>query len=250
MEEFLVPDPTFVHDENTIVVRFCPSDEELIHSYLWKKVQNQPLPPNKIHEVNLYKFSPWELSDMFETIGEKYWYFFTNRKYKNGQRSNRAAGSGFWKATGADKSIMNKQKVLVGSRKALVFYEGKPPKGVKTSWIMYEYRVEGTLSPRPRGDDDWVLCRIYNKTDKSPEKKAAPKLSFLSEQDEMDEMPAFYYLPMNEMPASSDTKLKQLDCTYYIYAHNVITNEPFQAADLENLFITENDDDSIQKPME
>nr|GMD67462.1 NAC transcription factor 29-like [Ipomoea batatas] len=177
MEEFLVPDPTFVHDENTIVVRFCPSDEELIHSYLWKKVQNQPLPPNKIHEVNLYKFSPWELSEMFEAIGEKDWYFFTNRKYKNGQRSNRAAGSGFWKATGADKSIINKRKVLVGSRKALVFYEGKPPKGVKTNWIMYEYRVEGGPSPRPRGDDDWVLCRIYNKTDKSPEKKAAPKLS-------------------------------------------------------------------------
>ena len=26
-------------------------------------------------------------------------------------------------------------------KKALVFYAGKPPKGVKTNWIMHEYRL-------------------------------------------------------------------------------------------------------------
>ena len=29
----------------------------------------------------------------------------------------------------------------VGVKKALVFYGGKPPKGIKTSWIMHEYRL-------------------------------------------------------------------------------------------------------------
>jgi hypothetical protein len=32
----------------------------------------------------------------------------------------------------------------IGVKKALVFYKGKPPKGVKTDWIMHEYRLTGT----------------------------------------------------------------------------------------------------------
>nr|GLL43323.1 NAC transcription factor 32-like [Ipomoea trifida] len=124
--------------------------------------------------------------------------------------------------------------------------------------------------------DDWVLCRIYNKTGKSSEKKLGKKFSpppaeqsataqavavvspslpppppqiepgmppligdefalaqfsFLSGQDEMDELPAFYYLTMeNDMMIPND--------------------QPFHTANLDNLFITENDDDSIPKPME
>lgn len=29
----------------------------------------------------------------------------------------------------------------VGVKKALVFYGGKPPKGIKTNWVMHEYRL-------------------------------------------------------------------------------------------------------------
>ena len=73
--------------------------------------------------------------------GEKEWYFFSprDRKYPNGSRPNRAARSGYWKATGADKPI-GKPKTL-GIKKALVFYVGKAPGGVKTNWIMHEYRL-------------------------------------------------------------------------------------------------------------
>lgn len=73
--------------------------------------------------------------------GEKEWYFFSprDRKYPNGSRPNRAAGTGYWKATGADKPIGNPK--AVGIKKALVFYAGKAPRGEKTNWIMHEYRL-------------------------------------------------------------------------------------------------------------
>ncbi|KAJ6685382.1 putative proteinC DOMAIN-CONTAINING PROTEIN 2-LIKE [Salix purpurea] len=99
--------------------------------------------------------------------GEKEWYFFTprDRKYPNGSRPNRAAGRGYWKATGADKPIG--QPKTVGIKKALVFYAGKAPKGEKTNWIMHEYRLADVdRSARKKNSlrlDDWVLCRIYNK---------------------------------------------------------------------------------------
>jgi hypothetical protein len=77
-------------------------------------------------------------------FGRKEWYFFTprDRKYPNGSRPNRAAGRGYWKATGADKPITPKGSArAAGIKKALVFYSGKAPRGVKTDWIMHEYRL-------------------------------------------------------------------------------------------------------------
>lgn len=80
-------------------------------------------------------------------FGSREWYFFTprDRKYPNGSRPNRAAASGYWKATGADKPITPAGSARpVGIKKALVFYVGKAPKGVKTDWIMHEYRLVDT----------------------------------------------------------------------------------------------------------
>ncbi|MCD7465657.1 hypothetical protein HAX54_001690 [Datura stramonium] len=162
------------HDDNFVFppgYRFCPHDEELIVHYLKKKVSNEPLPHDKIKEVNLYKHTPQELSENYSMLGEKEWYFFTprDRKYPNGDRPNRAAGTGYWKATGADKPITH-NNVKVGFRKALVFYEGKPPKGAKTNWIMHEFRVNESRRLKTHASDmrldDWILCRIYKKVEK------------------------------------------------------------------------------------
>ncbi|CAH2062629.1 unnamed protein product [Thlaspi arvense] len=83
---------------------------------------------------------------------------------------NRAAVSGYWKATGTDKPILSSYgSKCVGVKKALVFYRGRPPKGVKTEWMMYEYKLldDRRLSTRLRGSmrlDDWVLCRVRQKS--------------------------------------------------------------------------------------
>ena len=81
-------------------------------------------------------------------FGEDEWYFFTprDRKYPNGLRPNRAASSGYWKATGTDKPILTSCLTKsIGVKKALVFYKGRPPKGVKTDWIMHEYRLHDNM---------------------------------------------------------------------------------------------------------
>ncbi|KAJ4961514.1 hypothetical protein NE237_021424 [Protea cynaroides] len=148
--------------------RFHPTDEELIMFYLRNQAMSRPCPVSIIPEIDIYKFDPWELPEKAE-FGEKEWYFFSprDRKYPNGLRPNRATGSGYWKATGTDKAIHSGSQ-NVGVKKSLVFYKGRPPKGIKTDWIMHEYRLGGS-SQRPNklvGSmrlDEWVLCRIYKK---------------------------------------------------------------------------------------
>ncbi|KAJ7957065.1 putative NAC domain-containing protein [Quillaja saponaria] len=146
--------------------RFHPTDEELVNHYLCRKCAQKSIAVPIIREIDLYKYDPWELPEM-ALYGEKEWYFFSprDRKYPNGSRPNRAAGSGYWKATGADKPI-GKPKPL-GIKKALVFYAGKAPRGIKTNWIMHEYRLANVDRSAGKKNnlrlDDWVLCRIYNK---------------------------------------------------------------------------------------
>ncbi|KAF5727614.1 NAC domain-containing protein 2-like [Tripterygium wilfordii] len=146
--------------------RFHPTDDELVNHYLIRKCAGQSISVPIIAEINLYKYDPWQLPDI-ALYGEKEWYFFSprDRKYPNGSRPNRAAGTGYWKATGADKPI-GRNKPL-GIKKALVFYAGKAPKGIKTNWIMHEYRLANVDRSAGKKNnlrlDDWVLCRIYNK---------------------------------------------------------------------------------------
>ncbi|KAL4580282.1 hypothetical protein LXL04_016469 [Taraxacum kok-saghyz] len=144
--------------------RFYPTDEELMVQYLCRKVAGYDFPLQIIGDVDLYKFDPWELPSK-AMFGEKEWYFFSprDRKYPNGSRPNRVAGSGYWKATGTDKVIISEGR-KVGIKKALVFYVGKAPKGSKTNWIMHEYRLsEPSKKSNSSRLDDWVLCRIYKK---------------------------------------------------------------------------------------
>jgi hypothetical protein len=100
--------------------------------------------------VDIYKSDPWDLPAK-AVYGEDEWYFFCSLdgKYPGSVRANRAAGSGYWKATGIHKhidilSVGNKNK-MAGIKGTLVFYIGCAPKGRKTPWVMHEYRLQAKI---------------------------------------------------------------------------------------------------------
>ncbi|CAN6868154.1 unnamed protein product [Brassica oleracea] len=147
--------------------RFHPTDEELLHYYLKKKISYQKFEMEVIREVDLNKLEPWDLQERCKigSMPQNEWYFFSHkdRKYPTGSRTNRATHAGFWKATGRDKCIRNSYK-KIGMRKTLVFYKGRAPHGQKTDWIMHEYRLEDADDPQGNlSEDGWVVCRVFMK---------------------------------------------------------------------------------------
>lgn len=78
------------------------------------------------------------MDDPGDCNSERYFFSMREAKYPNGNRSNRSTGSGYWKATGIDRQIGKK---VLGMKKTLVFYKGKPPNGTRTSWVLHEYRL-------------------------------------------------------------------------------------------------------------
>ncbi|KAG6534936.1 hypothetical protein ZIOFF_008844 [Zingiber officinale] len=112
--------------------RFHPTEEELIDFYLRRK---------------------------------KEWFFYVprDRKYRNGDRPNRVTTSGYWKATGADRAVKNESGRQIGLKKTLVFYSGKAPKGIRSSWIMNEYRLPPGDANNHFPKVEICLCRVYKR---------------------------------------------------------------------------------------
>ncbi|KAJ7974416.1 NAC domain protein [Quillaja saponaria] len=155
--------------------RFHPTDEELVAFYLKSKIQQRALPIELIKQVDIYKYDPWDLPKLAST-GEKEWYFYCprDRKYRNSARPNRVTGAGFWKATGTDRPIYSSGgNKCIGLKKSLVFYRGRAAKGIKTDWMMHEFRLPTMPDSGPPKkfldkslppNDSWAICRIFKKT--------------------------------------------------------------------------------------
>ncbi|CAK9155479.1 unnamed protein product [Ilex paraguariensis] len=172
--------------------RFHPTEEELVAYYLKRKVDSLKIDLDVIIDLDLYRMEPWDIQGIDYKIPVQYiycmagqnrcklgydeqneWYFFSHkdRKYPTGTRTNRATAAGFWKATGRDKAVLSKEK-LVGMRKTLVFYKGRAPNGEKTDWIMHEYRLQTSEHAPPQAsssEEGWVVCRAFKKP--SPNQK-------------------------------------------------------------------------------
>ncbi|XP_030553547.1 protein CUP-SHAPED COTYLEDON 3 [Rhodamnia argentea] len=155
--------------------RFYPSDEELVCYYLYKKIANEQSLKGTLVEIDLHTCEPWQLPDVAK-LNASEWYFFSfrDRKYATGFRTNRATTSGYWKATGKDRTVHDPAtREIVGMRKTLVFYRNRAPNGIKTGWIMHEFRLE---TPHMPPKEDWVLCRVFHrsKAEESGDKPSPP----------------------------------------------------------------------------
>ncbi|KAK9064230.1 hypothetical protein SSX86_015610 [Deinandra increscens subsp. villosa] len=159
--------------------RFCPTDQELILYYLKRQIETGERPASRIHEVNLYNYSPEQLTTEYRPCDDK-WYFLTSRerKYQKGDVPNRRTRDfGFWKMTQKFTKVYRDEtrREVIGRKGSLAFYDEK---GCKTSWLMHEYTMDDPNFPvGSRKNDkkvltDWVLCTIYKK--KNSNKMEAP----------------------------------------------------------------------------
>ncbi|XWS36444.1 hypothetical protein CRYUN_Cryun20dG0086500 [Craigia yunnanensis] len=155
--------------------RFYPSDEELVCHYLYKKIANEEVLKGTLMEIDLHTCEPWQLPEVAKLNADE-WYFFNfrDRKYATGFRTNRATTSGYWKATGKDRTVVDpRTQEVVGMRKTLVFYRNRAPNGIKTGWIMHEFRLE---TPHVPPKEDWVLCRVFHKSKGENSIKLSPPM--------------------------------------------------------------------------
>ncbi|PIN06572.1 hypothetical protein CDL12_20874 [Handroanthus impetiginosus] len=147
--------------------RFHPTDEELVAYYLKRKINGRKIDLEIIPEVDLYKCEPWDLpGKSLLPSKDLEWYFFSprDRKYPNGSRTNRATKAGYWKATGKDRKVSSQMRA-VGMKKTLVYYRGRAPHGIRTDWVMHEYRLDERECEVLTGlQDAYALCRIFKKS--------------------------------------------------------------------------------------
>ncbi|XP_060206693.1 NAC domain-containing protein 43-like [Lycium barbarum] len=187
--------------------RFHPTEEELLHYYLRKKVAYEKIDLDVIRDVDLNKLEPWDIQEKCRigSAPQTDWYFFSHKdkKYPTGTRTNRATAAGFWKATGRDKVIHSNCK-RIGMRKTLVFYKGRAPHGLKSDWIMHEYRLDDNINPQEtvninatessNQEDGWVVCRVfkkknYHKALETPHQSSSSALSMNSRSSTLVQKP-------------------------------------------------------------
>jgi len=93
--------------------RFQPTDGELLGHYLWGKLQGtlSEVENGVVPELDVLQWEPWDLMPMEphregpQREKERFVFWRRGLKYAKGQRASRGTPRGFWKSTGADKSL-------------------------------------------------------------------------------------------------------------------------------------------------
>lgn len=157
---------------------FCPTHEELVVHFLLRKASLLPYHPGIIPDLDLYPYDPWDLDgtyfqflSFFNISIEINNVFLTCTIFGNNNREsicmvmvglqvnpwwkgksgiitsckrtqNRITTNGYCKAWDCDEQIISSSSSKrVGVKKYYVFHIGEAPDGVKTNWIMQEFRL-------------------------------------------------------------------------------------------------------------
>ncbi|XP_020221468.1 NAC domain-containing protein 104 [Cajanus cajan] len=173
--------------------RFYPTDEELVVHFLHRKASLLPCHPDVIPDLEVYPYDPWELDGRALAEGNQ-WYYYSRRT------QNRVTGNGYWKPTGMEEPVVSgTNNKRVGMKKYFVFHVGEAAAGIKTNWIMQEYRLSdsasSTRSSKRKSQqkmdyNKWVICRVYERNgddDNGTELSCLDEV-FLSLDDDFDEI--------------------------------------------------------------
>nr|XP_043621116.1 NAC domain-containing protein 82-like [Erigeron canadensis]XP_043621117.1 NAC domain-containing protein 82-like [Erigeron canadensis] len=198
--------------------RFHPTDVELVMFHLKRKLMGKKLVPEVIAEVNIYDFSPWDLPDKSNLRdGDLEWFFFCpkSKKYLSGSRTNRSTEAGYWKATGKDREVKYKGRI-VAMIKTLIFHLGHPPKGTRTDWVMHEFRMEDKdLANAGVAQEAYVLCRLFEKSGAGPQNGAQYGAPFKEEEwdDDTEDVSLSGTITETVNPTGSCSTLCEINCT-------------------------------------
>ncbi|XP_039172997.1 uncharacterized protein LOC108961078 isoform X6 [Eucalyptus grandis] len=138
-------EPVIIPRNPPVGYGFRPTDEELVDYYLKLKVQGFTGVNCIIPEVDICKWEPWELPNIFEEQSiippddkvQEWWFF-----YLQTPRIQRSTPLGFWKKTGVDRTIKaGDRNRAIGTKKTLVFYKGHGKRGIGTKWVIHEYHL-------------------------------------------------------------------------------------------------------------
>ncbi|CAH9061141.1 unnamed protein product [Cuscuta epithymum] len=201
--------------------RFHPTDEELVNYYLKRKIHGLQIELDIIPEVDLYKCEPWELAEKsFLPSRDPEWYFFgpRDRKYPNGFRTNRATRAGYWKSTGKDRRVMSQNRPI-GMKKTLVYYRGRAPQGIRTDWVMHEYRLDDKDFEETSAGiqvDSYALCRVFKKNGICSEiedqtQPSVRRLQLLDYSSAQVVVPNEYETPSPDVPFTSSSCVEEDD---------------------------------------
>ncbi|KAJ0982253.1 hypothetical protein J5N97_010508 [Dioscorea zingiberensis] len=128
--------------------RFQPSDEDLLLSYLLKRLLRLSLPADIIFDIDdVFSYNPNQLPKNEEVWMENTAYFFvpvleTNHNDDSSGLKVRTP-DGYWRVCGDVVVVMDERR-RIGFKKTLVFYQGHEP-GMRTNWTMVEYKINMDL---------------------------------------------------------------------------------------------------------
>ncbi|XP_076887543.1 NAC domain-containing protein 104-like [Bidens hawaiensis] len=170
--------------------RFCPTDEELIVHFLQRKASLLPYHPDIIPDLDLYPYDPWDLDGKALAEGKKLYYY-------SRRTQDRITTSGHWKSWACDEQIISSSSSKrIGVKKYYVFHIGEAPEGVKTNWIMEEFKLSNNASSscssssngrsKRRGSSKldsskWVICRVFEHNCDNDDNDDETELSCLDE---------------------------------------------------------------------